>query len=59
MLKVPCGHVLQFYGFVVTDGIMCARHVFSRQHVKLRLHCMHSRAPLQLKRAGGPIGPMQ
>ena len=59
MPAVSCGHVLQFYGFVVTDGIMCARHVFSRQHVKPRLHCMHSWAPLQLKRACVPIGPLQ
>ena len=59
MLAVSCGYALQCVGFVVTHGIMCARHVLSRQHVKLRLHCMHSWVPLQLKRAGGPIGPMQ
>ena len=59
MPAVSCGHALQFFGFVVTVGIMCARHVFSRQHVKLRLHCMHSWAPLQLKRACVPIGSLQ
>ena len=58
VLAVPCGYALQFFGVVVTDGIMCARLVFSRQHVKLRLHCLHNWAPLQLKRAGGPIGAM-
>ena len=59
MLAVSCGYALQYVGFVITDGIMCTGHVFSRQHVKLRLHCMYSWAPLQLERAGCPIGPLQ
>ena len=59
MLAVSCWFALQCVVFVVTNGIMCTGNVFSREHVKLRLHCMYSWAPLQHERADGPIGPLQ